>query len=253
MSASVRCVAVIEDERDLVEVLRYNLEREGFRVVSAMAGADGIELVRAEQPDVILLDLMLPGMDGIEVCSRLRADSATAQIPVIMLTAKDAESDVVLGLGVGADDYVTKPFSPRELVARVKAVLRRNERVAAGGESPSPSGDNERVEVPGLIVDLGRHEVLVNGEIMSFTKTELRMLFALMSRPGRVLSRERLIELAVGEDAYILDRTVDVHIKSIRKKLADRADALETVRGVGYRFNDRRRPAAASSGPSTSG
>lgn len=242
MTERSRCVAVIEDERDLVDVLRYNLEREGFEVIDAASGTEGLALIRQHNPDLVLLDLMLPGMDGLEVCAALRSDRATRSIPVIMLTAKDAESDVVLGLGVGADDYVTKPFSPRELVARVKAMLRRQVR-AFSSDAEVGSDGGERVVGPGLVVDIGRHEVVVDGVASAFTRTELRILHALVARPGRVMSREKLIELAVGEDAYILDRTVDVHVRAIRKKLGDRAGDVETVRGVGYRYRDAgRRP-----------
>jgi len=241
-------IVVIEDEDAIRDVLEYNLRREGFEVASSGDGESGLELVRSQAPHLVLLDLMLPGLDGLEVCRALRDDSTTATVPVIMLTAKGSEADIVAGLGAGADDYVTKPFSPKELVARVHAMLRRlgpaaGARAAAAGE---PEADRElardpdraRVEVAGVVVDPDRHEVLVDGTDVRLTRTELRLLHVLLRRPGRVYTREQLVERVMGDNAWVTDRTIDVHVRAIRRKLADRADVVETIRGVGYRGRD---------------
>ncbi|MFN0058108.1 MAG: response regulator [Planctomycetota bacterium] len=224
-------IAVIEDESDLREVIQYNLEREGYRVLDAADGESGLALIRRETPDLVLLDLMLPRLDGIEVCRRLKADSATKPIPVIMVTAKGEESDVVLGLGLGADDYVTKPFSPKELIARVRAVLRR-------GQVKEDRGPRERIEAHGLLIDSTRHEVRVDGEPVALTATEFRLLHFVASHPGRVFTRDHLLSRVIGEDAFVVDRNIDVHVRAIRKKLGERRDLIETIRGVGYRFMD---------------
>jgi DNA-binding response OmpR family regulator len=182
-----------------------------------------------DAPDIVLLDLMLPKLDGIEVCRSLKNDPLTRSIPIIMVTAKGEESDIVLGLGVGADDYVTKPFSPRELLARVKAVLRR-------GPYKDERGSGERIVRGGVTVDSSRHEVLVDGAPIEFTATEFRLLHTLASHPGRVFTRDHLISRVIGEDAVVMDRNIDVHIRSVRKKLAEHRELVETIRGVGYRF-----------------
>ena len=245
-----RSIVVIEDEDAIRDVLEYNLQREGFDVVTATDGRAGLQLVRDRLPDLVLLDLMLPELDGIELCRRLRSDPATGAIPIIMLTARGAEADIVLGLGVGADDYVTKPFSPRELVARVQAMLRRGR---PGPPAPAPAmamapdpdvdlaGDPERrrVEVGAVVVDPDRHEVLVDGTPVRLTPTELRLLHVLLRRPGRVYSREQLVERVMGDNAWITDRTIDVHVRAIRRKLGERGDVVETIRGVGYRGASR--------------
>ena len=242
--ADGRTIVVIEDEDAILDVLDYNLRREGFVVATARDGRAGLELVRERGADLVLLDLMLPELDGIELCRALRSDPSTARVPVIMLTAKDEEADVVLGLGVGADDYITKPFSPRELVARVQAMLRRT---AAAADAPASEDrdrtltedpDRARVEVPGVQVDPDRHEVLVDGAVVRFTRTELRLLHVLLRRPGRVYTREQLVERVMGENAWVTDRTIDVHVRAIRRKLGARAGAVETIRGVGYRGSD---------------
>jgi two-component system phosphate regulon response regulator PhoB len=225
-----RKVAVIEDEVDILEVLRHNLSREGYKVLTSRDGEEGLALVRKEAPEIVLLDLMLPGLDGIEVCRRLKQDPVTRPIPVIMVTAKGEEADIVLGLGVGADDYITKPFSPRELVARVKAVLRR------GPFREEASG--ERVVRGGVVVDSGRHEVLVDGKAVEFTATEMRLLYLLASHPGRVFTRDQLLSRTIGEGAIVTDRNIDVHVLSVRRKIGKYRDFIETVRGVGYRFRD---------------
>lgn len=246
MGVSGKTIVVIEDEEDILDVVDYNLSRAGFAVACSSDGVAGLELVRSTRPALVVLDLMLPGMDGIEVCRRLRRDADTAAIPVIMLTAKGAESDIVGGLAAGADDYVTKPFSPSELVARVQAVLRRGGRAAAAA-SPAVADDRggERVMVGPVTIDAGRHEVLVNGVRVRFTRTELGILHTLASSPGRVFSRDSLVRRAIGDDAWVTDRTIDVHVRAIRKKLGKCAIMVETVRGVGYRVVE---PASAPGG-----
>ena len=228
-------IVAIEDEPDILEIIKYNLEREGYEVRGALDGEEGLALVRREMPDLVLLDLMLPGIDGLEICRRLKYEAATRAIAVIMVTAKSEESDIVLGLEVGADDYLAKPFGPRELVARVRAVLRRGDARTDGEEQP-------RVVFDRLSIDPDRHEVIFDGQQLEFTATEFRLLYFLASNPGRVYSRQRLVQEAVGEDVYILDRNIDVHVRAIRKKLGLDYDCVLTVRGVGYRFADR--PAA---------
>ncbi len=222
-------VLVIDDEKDLIELVRYNLEKEGFRVLPALDGETGISMVADESPDAIIVDLMLPGIDGLDVCRRLRASQRTAHIPVIMLTAKSSESDRVVGLELGADDYVTKPFSPRELAARVKAVLRR-----ASPRDPRP----ELLRRGELVVDPERHEVSCAGVTLSLTATEYRLLMFLASRPGRVFSRDEIIDATLGRDVTVLGRTVDVHVVSLRRKLGNCGKWIETVRGFGYRFRE---------------
>lgn len=224
-------IVVVEDEADILEVMEYNLRREGFRVLSARDGEEGLELVRREAPAMVLLDLMLPGIDGVELCRRLKGDSVTRGISIIMVTAKGEESDVVLGLGVGADDYVIKPFSPRELMARVHAVLRR--------QGPADvRTDSDRIVLPGVVIDPDRHEVFVNDESVPFTATQFRLLHFLASHPGRVFTRAQLLSRVIAEGAIVSDRNIDVHLKAIRKKLGPHRDLIDTIRGVGYRFRD---------------
>ncbi|RKZ11886.1 DNA-binding response regulator [bacterium] len=224
-------IIAIEDEPDILEIVRYNLEKESYEFHGETDGEEGLNLVRRELPDLVLLDVMLPGIDGLEICRRLKYEAATREIPVIMVTARSEESDIVLGLEVGADDYLTKPFGPRELVARVRAVLRRG-KVQIDGE------DQERVVFDRISIDPARHEVVCDGELLEMTATEFRLLYFLASNPGRVFSRQRLVKEAIGEDVYILDRNIDVHVRSIRKKLGEGKDYVLTVRGVGYRFAD---------------
>lgn len=224
-------VVVIEDEPDIFEVIEYNLQREGYRVCGAVDGEQGLQLVRREAPDVVLLDLMLPGLDGLEVCRQLKGDTVTRSVPIIMVTAKGEESDVVLGLGLGADDYVAKPFSPKELVARIKAVLRR-------APLKEEQESKDRLVRDGVVIDSVRHEVRVDGESVSFTATEFRLLHFMASHTGRVFTRDHLLSRVIGEDAIVIDRNIDVHIRAVRKKLGEHRDLIETVRGVGYRFRD---------------
>ena len=225
-------IVVIEDEPDIQEVIDYNLSREGFRVITAGTGDEGARAVVKEAPDLVLLDLLLPGLDGIEVCRKLKMDPVTQKIPIIMVSAKGEESDIVLGLGVGADDYITKPFRPKELIARVRAVLRR---VA----SKDDLADNDRVVRDGLVVDSARHEVKVDGDLVSLTATEFRLLHLLASHPGRVFTRDQLVTRVIGGGAAVIDRNIDVHVRSIRKKLGEHRHLIGTIRGVGYRFQDQ--------------
>ena len=222
-------ILVIEDEDDILEVIDYNLRREGYNVIRSRDGVDGLKRAQAISPDLVLLDLMLPELDGIEVCQHLRADNRTSSIPIIMVTAKGEESDIVLGLGVGADDYVIKPFSPRELIARLKAVLRR-----------VPNQENKQIGSSilrqGVSIDPEKHRVIISGDDIPFTATEFKMLHYLASNPGRVFTRDKLLSKVMGENAVVVDRTIDVHVKTIRKKLGPFRDLIETVRGVGYRF-----------------
>jgi DNA-binding response OmpR family regulator len=227
-------ILVIEDEPDILEVIQYNLEREGHKVIACRNGELGLSRIRTDNPDLVILDLMLPGMDGVEVCRQVKADPVTRAIPVIMVTAKGEESDVVLGLGIGADDYISKPFSPRELVARVKVVLRR-------GAVRDQNGSGERVVRGALTVDLGRHEAMIGEATMTLTPTEMRLLHFLASHPGRVFPRSHLLSRVIGEDAIVTDRNIDVHVRSLRQKLAEHSDLIETVRGVGYRFAEKGR------------
>ncbi len=222
-------VLVIEDEPDILEVIQYNIEREGHKVIACRDGEQGLSRIRTDAPDLVILDLMLPGMDGTEVCRQVKADPVTRGIPIIMVTAKSEESDVVLGLGLGADDYIAKPFSPRELMARVNVVLRR-------GSVREERSDGERISRGELSIDLGRFEARAAGELLSLTPTEMRLLHFLASHPGRVFPRAHLLSRVIGEDAVVTDRNIDVHVRALRLKLGDHASVIETVRGVGYRF-----------------
>lgn len=228
-----RSIVVVEDETSILEVITYNLKREGYAVMTATNGEEGLAIIKRSQPDAVLLDIMLPGLDGIEVCQRLKADPALRDIPVIMVTAKSEESDVVLGLGIGADDYVAKPFSPRELVARVKAALRR-------GPLRESQEAQARLEYEGVVIDTARHEVLVDAKPVELTPMEFRLLHKLAAKPGRVYTREELLDSVGKSAALVLERNVDAHIKTLRKKLGAHNGLIETVRGVGYCFRDTR-------------
>ena len=222
---------IIEDEPDILELLSYNLKRDGHEVSTASDGLSGLALVKREKPDLVLLDLMLPGMDGLEICASIKKDPQTQNTLIIMLTAKSEESDIVLGLGVGADDYIAKPFSPRELTARVNAALRRS--------MPSHTVENvERIDLGDLVIDTVKHKVTYAGREVKLTATEFRLLQHLAESPGRVFSREQLLTRTLGEDAVVIDRNIDVHIRGIRKKLEIEPPLIETVRGVGYRMTD---------------
>jgi two-component system, OmpR family, phosphate regulon response regulator PhoB len=228
-------IVVIEDESDILEVIEYNLTREGYRILTSRDGEEGLALAKREAPSLVLLDLMLPSLDGIEVCRLLKSDPVTSKIPVIMVTAKGEESDAVLGLGLGADDYVRKPFSPKELVARVKAVLRR-------GPVRDERRPRERIERGGLVIDAARHEVSVDGEVAVLTATGFRLIHFLASHPGRVFTRDELLSRVIGDGSIVIDRNIDVHVVAIRKKLGRYRDVIETIRGVGYRFREEDSP-----------
>jgi two-component system phosphate regulon response regulator PhoB len=223
-------IAVIEDEPDISEIITYNLEREGYRVSTYDTGRAGLAGVSKERPDAIILDLMLPGVDGLEICQELRSNNDTRTLPIIMVTAKGEESDIVLGLGLGADDYVVKPFKPRELVARLKAVLRRTKRAASTEES-------DRLEFEGVVIDSAAHEVYIDDERSQFTATEFRLLHFLARHPGRVFTRAQLVDQVIGDGAIVIDRNIDVHVRSVRKHLGPYRHLIETVRSVGYRFH----------------
>jgi len=222
-------ILIIEDEHDIVQLLEYNLHREGFEVTAVHSGEDGLQAASSYPPDLILLDLMLPGLDGLDVCKKLKADNTTAPIPVIMLTAKAEEADVVTGLEVGADDYIVKPFSPRVLIARVRAVLRRR---VSDDKRPSV------IQAAGLRIDEDRHEVSADNRKIELTLTEFQILYCLARRPGWVFSRSQIIDEIRGGETIITDRAIDVQIVALRKKLGDRGEIIETVRGVGYRFRE---------------
>ncbi len=226
-------ILVIEDERPLVEVLTYNLEREGFEVLMAHDGQDGLRQAQVRLPDLIVLDLMLPLKGGLEVCRELRQGQRTREIPIIMVTAKAEETDQLVGFATGADDYVTKPYSIKVLVQRIKKELRRRQL------QDEPSASNVH-ESQGVVIDRHRHRALYNGEELVLTPTEFRLLETLLRQAGRAFTRHELMDSAIGEDAVVLERTIDVHVKSLRKKLGEAADLIETVRGVGYRFHEPR-------------
>ncbi|MCA8977057.1 MAG: response regulator transcription factor [Planctomycetes bacterium] len=222
-------ILIIEDEPDILEVMQYNLQRDGYKVIACRNGEQGLSRIRTDAPNLVVLDLMLPGMDGVEVCRQVKSDAVTRGIPIIMVTAKSEESDVVLGLGLGADDYITKPFSPRELLARIDVVLRR-------GPLRDEVGAKDRVVRGSLQVDLIRHEARIGDRLLTLTPTEMRLLHFLASHPGRVFPRGHLLSRVIGEDAVVTDRNIDVHVRALRQKLGEQQTLIETVRGVGYRF-----------------
>jgi DNA-binding response OmpR family regulator len=230
-SADKRKVLVVDDEKDLVDLITYNLTRSGFDVVCAHNGNDALELAGRDIPDLIILDLMLPGMEGTEVARRLKGEPKTAAIPIIMLTAKGEETDIVVGLTLGADDYVTKPFSMKILLARMNSVLRRSEPAAA-----VPEGAVLRAGP--LSIDTSKHEAAVDGEPIKLTLTEFKLLTALLQARGRVLTRDQLMDKAMGTDVFVTDRAIDVHVTAIRKKLGSANWLIHTVRGVGYRLQE---------------
>jgi two-component system phosphate regulon response regulator PhoB len=223
-------IVVVEDEKDILEIIEYNLLRDGYQVSTAMDGISGLDMVRREKPDLVLLDLMLPKMDGLELCKVLKSESMTRSIPIIVVTAREEENDVVSGLDLGADDYVTKPFSTKELLARVHSVLRRVGKI--------DQQDSKLVLGPLKIIP-DEFSIQVDGESIDLTKTEFRLLQTLASQPGRVFSRDQLLHSAVGEKVVVTDRNIDVHIRAIRKALGEHGKLIETVRGVGYRFTTK--------------
>jgi two-component system, OmpR family, alkaline phosphatase synthesis response regulator PhoP len=226
-------ILIVEDEADILELIRYMLEKEGFAVRGVQDGEAALREIRQRKPDLVLLDLMLPGMDGLEICRRLRDGSETEDLPVVMLTARGEESDVVAGLNLGADDYITKPFSPKVLVARVRTVLRRGRRSGEGEVE-----DGASLVRGALEIHRGRREVLVQGQAVALTWTEFQILDLLASRPGWVFTRYQIVDAVRGEDYPVTERAVDVHMVGLRRKLGELGRLLETVRGVGYRFKD---------------
>ncbi|MFH1932908.1 MAG: response regulator transcription factor [Pseudomonadota bacterium] len=223
-------ILIVDDEEDILELLRFNLLREGYNVSCAASGEEALRLAQSEIPDLLVLDLMLPGIDGLEVTKILKSDSRTKDIPIVMLTAKGEEADIVTGLELGADDYITKPFSPRVLVARVRAVLRRKVKEYKE-ETPV-------LRIHDIVIHPGRHEVLINGKPVQLTLTEFGILEYLARRPGWVFTRNQIVDAVKGEDYYVTDRSVDVQIVGLRKKLGAAGTYIETVRGVGYRFKE---------------
>jgi two-component system phosphate regulon response regulator PhoB len=221
-------ILIIEDERALTDVLSYNLEREGYEIVVAHDGQEGLRKAQTTLPDLIILDLMLPIMGGLEVCRELRSGERTREIPIVMLTAKAEETDQLVGFSMGADDYVTKPFSVKVLLQRIKALQRR---LDGAGEAI------DVIEHLGVRVDRVKHRALVEGKEIELTPTEFRLLECMLKQPGRAFTRPQLLDAAIGDGAIVLERTIDVHIKTLRRKLGT-ADLIETVRGVGYRFRE---------------
>jgi two-component system phosphate regulon response regulator PhoB len=221
-------ILVVDDEEDILELVRYNLDREGYQVVCAISGEEALAAAASERVDLIILDLMLPGIDGLEVARRLKQNTATREIPIVMLTAKGEEADVVAGLELGADDYVTKPFSPRILIARMKAVIRRR-----GGDIDL---ENDVLTIRELSIHTGRRHVTANGKSLDLTYTEFQVLYFLARRPGWVFTRSQIVDAVRGDDYPVTDRSVDVQIVGLRKKLGPLGRYIETVRGVGYRF-----------------
>lgn len=224
-------VLVVDDEEDILELVKYNLGREGYKVSTVGSGETALRAARARTPDLIVLDLMLPGVDGLEVCRVLKADPQTRDIPILMMSAKGEEADIVTGLELGADDYVTKPFSPRVLVARVRALLRRP-------TDRTLDADRTVVEIHGLTIDPVRHEARLEGKRLELTLTEFRILHWISRHPGRVCTRQQIIDAVRGDDYPVTERSVDVQVASLRKKMGEQAELIQTVRGVGYRFRD---------------
>jgi two-component system alkaline phosphatase synthesis response regulator PhoP len=223
-------ILVVDDEEDLLDLLRFNLSGEGFSVTCAATGEEALEKVKEEAPDLILLDLMLPGMDGLQVTRRLKSQAVTKEIPIVMLTAKGEEGDIVKGLEMGADDYMTKPFSRKVLAARIRAVLRRKQ--------AKPKDESGVLKVQDLVIHPGRREVLVKGKAVELTFTEFGILNFLARRPGWVFTRSQIVDAVKGDEYFVTDRSVDVQVVGLRKKLGSAAKFIETVRGVGYRFKE---------------
>ena len=224
-------IVVIEDEPDILEIVSYNLKREGYSVVGVDRGDAALNIIRNESPNLIILDLMLPGMDGLSICQQMKSDPIVRDIPIIIVSAKGEESDIVIGLELGADDYLAKPFSPRELLARVKVVLRRG--------PVADEQSKQRIVIQGLVIDVARHEVKISGEIKDLTATEFKILHQLASQPGRAFTREQLLNRVVGHGVVVVDRNIDVHIRAVRRKLGDYSSLVQTIRGVGYRLADK--------------
>jgi len=223
-------ILVVDDEEDILELVEYNLVKSGYRVTSVINGEDALSAARTQKPDVIVLDLMLPGIDGFEVCKILKNDADLSHVPIIMLTAKGEDADQVTGLELGADDYVTKPFSPRVLTARIRTALRR--------KSQKTAAEEETINIGDINISPGRHQVAVQDEPVDLTHTEFRLLYFLAKRPGWVFSRDQIIDEVHGSDYAVTDRSVDVLVSGLRKKLGPSGNLIETVRGVGYRLKE---------------
>lgn len=223
-------ILAVDDEADILELIRYNLARDGYDVDTAASGEIALEKARRSMPGLVILDLMLPGIDGLEVCRRLKADASTARIPVVMLTAKGEDADVVTGLELGADDYITKPFSPRVLLARIRAVLRRGRK--------DTTEEQEMMRAAGIEMNLAAREVSVENETVQLTATEFNILHHLIRHPGWVFTRNQIINAVRGDDYPVTERSIDVQIVGLRKKLGDAGKHIQTVRGIGYRFKD---------------
>lgn len=225
-------ILVVDDEPDILDLVKYNLDKEGYDVSSVMSGEEALQITQKIHPDLILLDLMLPGLDGLEVCKILKKEPDTSEIPIIMLTAKGEESDIVAGLEIGADDYISKPFSPKVLIARVRAMMRRKKQAAKS------DAEKRFIRIHEFAIDPGRHIVTFRDEPVSLTYTEFRLLQILADRPGWVFTRFQIVDALRGEDYPVTERSVDVQIVGLRKKLGDGGRYIETVRGVGYRFRE---------------
>jgi two-component system, OmpR family, alkaline phosphatase synthesis response regulator PhoP len=227
-------ILVVDDEKDIVDILKYNLEKENeYKVITAFDGKEAIEKTISEKPDLIILDIMMPELNGFDVCKKLKTDPVTSKIPVIFLTAKENEIDEIIGLELGADDYIQKPISPRKVIARVKSVIRRT------NSKPDKAVKQEGyIKFKKLEIDTIAHSVKINDEDIFFPKKEFQLLHFLLSNRGKVLSREVLLNQIWGENIYVVDRTIDVHVAKVREKLGDYADYLETIKGLGYRFNN---------------
>ncbi|WKZ19111.1 MAG: response regulator [Candidatus Jettenia sp. CY-1] len=222
-------ILIVDDEQDLVKLIRYHLEKDGYKVLSASNGEDALFMARRERPELIVLDLMLPGIDGLEVCKKLKTTPELTTIAIVMLTAKGEESDITVGLKLGADDYITKPFSPKELIARIQAVLRRIKTSLV---------KRDYIEIGDLAIDVYKHDVSIQGESIPLTLTEFKLLHQLANKPGRVFTREQLLDVVSGPEITVIDRTIDVHIASLRKKLKSFANFIVTIRGIGYKFKE---------------
>jgi two-component system phosphate regulon response regulator PhoB len=227
---SKELIFVVEDEEDILELIKYNLSREGYEVTGLKSGEDVLQLARIKNPDLILLDIMLPGIDGLSVCKQLKKEPKTSHIPIIMLTAKSEEIDIVTGLELGADDYISKPFSLRVLIARIRSVLRR--------KSQPPDNSTVPIKINDLVIHPGRHEVIISDIPVDLTRTEFQILYFLARQPGWVFSRYQIVNGIHGDDYAVTDRSIDVQIVGLRRKLGEYGKKIETVRGVGYRFKE---------------
>lgn len=222
-------ILIVEDEKDILELIRYNLEKEDFRVTCCNSGGKALDSIKKDSPDLVVLDLMLPGLSGLEICKILRNDPSTINLPIVILTAKGTESDILKGFEQGADDYITKPFSPKILISRIKAVLRRKL-----GEN----SEKDQIIVNDLVIDISKHKITIKDKPIDLTITEFKILEFLAKNRGKAYSRDQILSNAWKEEPFIVDRAVDVHIRGLRKKFGKYSDSIETVRGIGYRFKE---------------